>query len=212
MHERARHTAPAETTGLQLRLEDWILIAVFSLFPLIGLAIGPGDGLSLAGVAVLIWVGHRAPVSLAMREAHRALGISIVLVLLCLFLPSLAAASTRTWLSSWLPGLDVVQLMRLGLVAALVVAFLREKGPIRPWMRPVDRVAFAAVLCGGGLALGLWRFADSDAAMTLIELVLWLGIVYGIHRVHLLRTRALPVLTRAALFGVSGAVVVASLG
>ena len=100
-----------------MKTGDWILVTMLSSFPLLGVVMGRGDGLSLAGVGILIWIGHRAPISSEMRRAHRALGVSVVLVLLCLSLPKLDSSADLAWLGTGL---------RLLVVAALVAALSRR--------------------------------------------------------------------------------------
>jgi hypothetical protein len=195
MVERARQAAPAGAAGLHMQLEDWILAVVLCLFPILGPVIGRGDGLSMAGVGILIWVGHRAPVSASLCDAHRALGISVALTLLCLYLPQLAPQS-------------LAHGIRLGLLAALLCAFCRRPSPSRARLRRADLVVLGSLLGAGGLALGLWGLDEAGAARALAEVGLLLGIVYGIYRMHLLQSSALPVLTRATLLGVTGALVI----
>ncbi len=199
--------APVRTDVLRTRLEDWILAGVFALFPLLGLTLDGGDAFALAGVGVLLWVGNRAPVTPAARDGHRAAGIAVLLVMLCLLLPQLEAAS----LGTALPGFELTRLIRLALAVILGLALMRGRWPQRGWMRLADLAALAALLGAAGLMVVLWGFGQAIASRVLAEVTLSLAIVFGVHRAHLLRSEALPLLARAAIIGVGGALIVALL-
>lgn len=199
--------APVASSVLRTRLEDWILAAVFALFPLLGLSLGGGDAVALGAVGVVLWVGNHAPVPQATRDGHRAAGLAVLLVMLCLLLPQLEVAAVQ----KDLPGYGLTQLIRLALAGVLLVAFLRGGLPHRRWMRGADLGICAAMLVAVGLMLWLWSSGEKTASRMLAEVALSLGIVFGVHRAHLLRTHALPILARAALIGVVGALVVAAL-
>ncbi len=208
MSTRAPHqAAPLGMTALRTRLEDWILAGVFALFPLLGLTLGGGDTLALAAVGVLLWVGQRAPVPPATRDGHGAAGIAVLLVMLCLLLPQLELASAGTPL----PGFELTRLIRLALGCVLLAALVRGRLPQRGWMRVADLAALSVLIGAVGLMLVLWRSGQETASRVLAEVALSLAIVFGIHRAHLLRSEALPVLVRAALIGVVGALAVAAL-
>ncbi len=208
MSTRAPHqAAPLGMTALRTRLEDWILAGVFALFPLLGLTLGGGDTLALAAVGVLLWVGQRAPVPPATRAGHSAAGIAVLLVMLCLLLPQLELASAGTPL----PGFELTRLIRLALACVLLAALVRGRLPQRGWMRVADLAALSVLIGAVGLMLVLWRSGQETASRVLAEVALSLAIVFGIHRAHLLRSEALPVLVRAALIGVVGALAVAAL-
>jgi hypothetical protein len=199
-----REAAPVGTTALRTRLEDWILAGVFALFPLLGLTLGRGDAFALASVGILLWIGHRAPISPATRDGHGAAGIAVLLVMLCLLLPQLEAASARMAL----PAFELTRVIRLGLAAVLLIALLRGGLPRRAWMRAADLAILAALLGAVGFMSLLWWSGEETASRILAEVTVSLGLVFGIHRFHLLRSEALPVLVRAALAGVAGALVV----
>ncbi len=195
-----REAAPVGTTALRTRLEDWILAGVFALFPLLGLTLGRTDAFALASVGILLWVGHRAPISPATRNGHRAAGIAVLLVMLCLLLPQLEAASV--------PAFELTRVIRLGLAAVLLIALMRGSLPRRGWMRAADLAIFLAFLGAVGFMILLWRSGEETASRILADVTVSLGLVFGIHRIHLLRSEALPLLVRAALAGVAGALVV----
>ncbi len=207
MSARAPHeAAPVRTNVLRTRLEDWILAGVFAGFPLVGLSLDGGDAFALAGVGVLLWVGNRAPVAPAARDGHRAAGIAVLLVMLCLLLPQLEVAA----LGTALPGFELTRLIRLALALALGVALLRERWPQTGWMRMADLGVLAALVGAVGLMVVLWTFGQTIALRVLAEVTLSLAIVFGVHRTHLLCSEALPMLARAAIIGVCGALIVAS--
>ncbi len=206
MSARAPHeAAPVRTNVLRTRLEDWILAGIFAVFPLVGLTLDGGDAFALAGVGVLLWVGNRAPVAPAARDGHRAAGIAVLLVMLCLLLPQLEVAA----LGTALPGFELTRLIRLGLALVLGLALLRERWPQTGWMRMADLIALTALVGAVGLMVVLWTFGQTIASRVLAEVTLSLAIVFGVHRVHLLRSEALPMLARAAIIGVCGALIVA---
>ncbi len=202
-----REAAPLGSTGLRIRLEDWILAGVFALFPLLGLTLAGGDTFALAGVGVLLWIGHRAPLPSATRDGHRATGIAVLLVMLCLVLPQLELASVGTRL----PGFELTRVIRLALALVLLAALLRGRWPERGWMRVAELAALVGLITAAGLMAKLWSSGQEAAFRVLVEVTLSLVIVFGVHRVHLLRSEALSLLARAALIGVVGALVVAAL-
>jgi hypothetical protein len=75
-------------------------------------------------------------------------------------------------------------------------------------MRAADLAILAAFLGAVAFMILLWRSGEETASRILAEVTVSLGLVFGIHRFHLLRSEALPVLVRAALIGVAGALVV----
>jgi hypothetical protein len=75
-------------------------------------------------------------------------------------------------------------------------------------MRAADLAILAALLGAVGFMSLLWWSGEETASRILAEVTVSLGLVFGIHRFHLLRSEALPVLVRAALAGVAGALVV----
>ena len=139
---RVPQAAPRSMLEIRMKTGDWILVTMLSSFPLLGVVMGRGDGLSLAGVGILIWIGHRAPISSEMRRAHRALGVSVVLVLLCLSLPKLDASADLAWLGTGL---------RVLVIAALVAALSRRDLAGEPHLRAVDRITAFSVLAGVGI-------------------------------------------------------------
>ena len=199
--------APVGSSELRIRLEDWILAGVFALFPLLGLSLGGGDAVALAAVGVVLWVGNRAPVLPATRDGHRAAGLAVLLVMLCLLLPQLELVAAH----QDLPGYGLTHLIRLSLAGVLLMALLRGGWPHGRRMRGADLAILAAMIVALGFMLLLWGSGDKTASRILAEVALSLGVVFGVHRAHLLRTQALPILARAALIGVAGALVVASL-
>ena len=201
---RALATAPASAGSLELRAGDWLLAALLASFPVVGVVLGPGHILSLAGLGILIWVGHRAPVSPAIRDAYRAAAVAALLVVLCLCLPQLSSTPT-----GWLPASVFGLAIRIGLVAAGVLALWRKPERVRPWMRTTDRATLLALLGAGGLALIL---RAPGAPLHTLESIFLCALVYVIYRSQLLGSSALPLLTRTSLYGVAGALAVAVLG
>ena len=199
--------APVRTDVLRTRPEDWILAGVFALFPLVGLMLDGGDAFALAGVGVLLWVGNRVPLTPAARDGHRAAGIAVLLVMLCLLLPQLELASVGTGL----PGFELTRVIRLALALVLLVALLRGRLPERGWMRVAELATLVGLLIAVGLMAKLWSSGQEAAFRVLVEVTLSLVIVFGVHRAHLLRSEALSLLARSALLGVVGALVVAAL-
>ncbi len=204
MEPRAQPLAPARLAAPAIRIEDWLLAVVFGLLPVLGLVLSVGDALTWLGVGALLWVGHRAPMATPMRQAYRSMGITAILVLLCLFLPVLESAEA-------LPGEALVRGLRLALLGIFLVGLFRRDFESTDRTRRTD---FGMAVVGGLVALGwfyLHRSGELAAAHYLAQTVLSLGLVYGIRRVHLGRSQALPLLTRTALIGIWGAVIVAVL-
>ncbi|MFQ5515279.1 MAG: hypothetical protein ACE5FG_12710 [Myxococcota bacterium] len=206
MVQRAPRTAPEPEEVTAPRLEDWILVAVLAGFPFVGLVLARGDGFSLAGIGVLIWTAQRAPVSAPIRRGLRVLGVCVTLVMLGCFVPALAGdpAGGRV-------GPGVATLLRAGLVACLLCAALRHRRSSRDWMRSADRLTLT--VAAAAISLGLWLgwLHGSTPAHSVVEPVLLMTVVYGVFRLHLLHSRALPLLTHASLAGLAGALIVAGL-
>ena len=178
--------------------EDWLLVGAFALFPVFGLALTGGQGLMLLGVAILLWTGHRAPVSERLRDAHRAGGLAALLSVSCLVAPRLSGSTASL----------CVDALRVCLTAALACALIRGRPLVSASTLAADRVAAGALAIAGLFLAGLWIGERHAAFHFLAVVTAALGVVFGLYRTHLVRSRALPLLTRTALIGVAGAVLV----
>ena len=181
--------APSSASEAKLKADDWLLAVLLCLIPLLGAATSGGDALTLLGVGVLLWTAHRAPLSPPLRRVSQAAGITAVLVLTSLMLLQLH------------PGPEV-GLGEAGLASVFLLAFLRRRR-VSGSPRRVELVSFLVVVAAAALLVFRSGPAPDGAAM-LGHVVFSLALVYGIHGILLRSTDALPVLTRAALFGVGG--------
>ena len=93
----------------------------------------------------------------------------------------------------------------------LLLGLLRGQLLWRGWMRGTDAAIGISLLLSAGLMVGLWRAGEVTALQSLAQTVLSLTLVFGIYRVHLVRSAAVPLLARSAVIGVLGAAFVAAL-
>ncbi len=182
--------------------EDWGIALVLSLLPIVGLGLSVGDAVTLFGVALIVLVGARLPASGPLQASMLRAGVCVLLVLLCLLLPSAMAQGA----GSVIPGRAMegaVRLLLAGVVACSLLRGRRLEGP-----RGSDRVAAAAALGVGIVVTGLGYSGATAAASALGGLAISLGLVFGVFRLHLSRSQTLPLLARTGAVGVFGAVLV----
>jgi hypothetical protein len=193
-----------------LNLEDWGLALVLGLYPLAGQTMEPGDALTLLGIATIVAVGTRLPDSSPLYRPILASGVCVLLVLLCLLLPSTRAVSPPVGAGSVLVGPEGPRgLAQLLVAGVLACSLLRARPPRAPAVRGVDP-AFVLVAIGAAAAV-VWLIshAQVEAARALGGLAVSLGLVFGVHRLHLRRSPHLPLLARAGALAAFGAVLVA---
>lgn len=184
-------------------LEDWLLAAAFGLFPAFGLVIGAGEALTLTGVAILLWTGHRAPMPEPLRDAARAGGLAALLAVACLLLPMLEHGTSSEpfgwiWAAS----------MRAVLAGVVLASLLRGRLPTDGRATRADKAAVLALALAGVVLLALWLGGESAAFRALAVVAVSLAGLLAIHRMHLVGSQALPALTRSALLGVAGTLAV----
>jgi hypothetical protein len=171
---------------------------------LVGLTLGGGDALTLLGVAMIIGVGIRLPESGPLHGPVLSSGICVLLVVLCLLLPSVE------WVGpAGLGSAGVSELARLLLACVLASALLRGAAARATPLGLVDGAAAVVGIGAAGMVAWLVAGGEIEAARALGGLVVSLGLVFGIHRLHLGRSRRLPMLARAGAAGVLGAVAIA---
>jgi hypothetical protein len=183
-------------------LEDWGIALVLSLYPIVGLGLGAGDALTLFGVAVIVLVGARLPSTAALRAPILAAGVCVLLALLCLFLPSGVDDGPRHVVS----GHAMEGTVRILLAGVVGSALLR--GRRLETLRGPDRAAAVTGLLSLIVVIGLATSGAVEAARAFAGVVISLGLVYGVYRLHLDRSPTLPLLGRTGAVGALGAVLV----
>ena len=174
-------------------LVDWGLALILGLYPLVGITLGLGDALTLFGIVTIVAVGVRLEPSSALRRPLLASGISVLLVLLCL------------WIHD---GGALAEVVRLLLAGVLTLALLR--GRLRPGSaRRLDVVSVGVGLAVVLVIVGLAGHGAHAAASALTGLSVSLGLVFGLYRFHLRGCERLPMLARTGALSATAAVIVA---
>ena len=195
---------PAPSGSVGPVAEDWGLALVLGLYPLVGLTLAAGDALTLLGVAIIVGVGIRLPESAPLHRPILASGICVLLAVLCLLLPSVDWTGPAALGSAGASGL-----VRMLLAGVLACALLRGAAARATPLGLVDGVAAVAGIGAAGTVIWLVARGEIEAARALGGLVVSLGLVFGIQRLYLGRSRRLGMLARAGAVGVLGAVLVA---
>ncbi len=191
---------PPEGAGPSV--EDWGIALALSLFPIVGLGLGRGDALTLFGVATIVAVATRLPARGSLRDAALASGVCVLLVLFCLLIPSAVEAAGVDGLAGGaLEG--AVRLLLAGVVGCALLRRTRLGA-----VRGPDWAAIAAGAVGVVVVGVLYLSGTAAAAHALAGLLISLGLVFGIYRLHLCRSSTLPLLARTGAAGVFGAVLV----
>ena len=116
-------------------LADWGLALVLCLYPLAGLGLSMGDALTLLGLTLILACGTRLPVEGPLQRPLLASGVCVLLVLLCLWLPTVSTQAMQH------PGLTLDQTVRLLLAGVVGLALLRGEVRRAHPARSHDRAA-----------------------------------------------------------------------